>query len=107
MNKFEPGVRAEGTRNPNFFKDGSGHFDSYEHLSILDVTARQEALMNGDVYVIDKVSAKTVNLLYSAPNINIKEDIFWSIVEKTDGCPFMTRQGDGGIFPTELVSPPP
>ena len=73
LNKFEPGVRAEGTRNPNFFKDGSGHFDSYEHLSILDVTARQQALMNGDVYVIDKVSAKTVNLLSRAPNINIKE----------------------------------
>jgi len=41
LDKFEPGVRATGKRNPNYWKEGAAHFDEIELLSILDITARQ------------------------------------------------------------------
>ena len=73
LDTFEPGVRALSKRNPNFFKEGRAHFDEIELLSILDVTARQNAIMNGDADVIDNVDPKTVSLLSRAPNLNILE----------------------------------
>ena len=60
-------------RNPNFFKEGRAHFDEVELLSILDATARQNAIMNGDVDIIDNVPAKTVALLARVPILTILE----------------------------------
>ena len=73
IESFEPGVRAFGKRNPNYWKENSAHFDEFELISILDVTARQNAIMNGDVDDIDSVDPKTVSLLSRAPNLNILE----------------------------------
>jgi len=73
LDTFEPGVRAASKRNPNYFKEGAAHFDEIELLSIVDVTARQNAIMNGDVDVIDNVDPKTVALLGRAPNLEILE----------------------------------
>jgi len=73
LDKFEPGVRAQSKRNPNYFKEGAAHFDEIEMLSILDITARQNAVMNGDVDIIDNVDPKTVALLARAPNLSILE----------------------------------
>ncbi|NNJ67102.1 MAG: peptide ABC transporter substrate-binding protein, partial [Boseongicola sp.] len=55
VDAYEPGVRAKFSRNPNYWKEGRAHFDEYEVLSILDVTARQNAVMNGDVHYADSV----------------------------------------------------
>ncbi|MFT5511145.1 MAG: peptide/nickel transport system substrate-binding protein, partial [Hyphomicrobiaceae bacterium] len=52
---YEPGVRAQFKRHDNYWKEGRAHFDEVEMLSLLDITARQNAGMNGDVDVIDKV----------------------------------------------------
>jgi peptide/nickel transport system substrate-binding protein len=70
---FEPGVRTITTRNPNYWKEGRAHFDGVELLSIIDVTARQNALMNGDVDAIDRIDPKTVNLMARNPDITILE----------------------------------
>ena len=73
LQKFEPGVRAELTRNPNYFKDGAAFFDEVSILSIIDIAARQTALINGDVDVISRVDPKTVALLARNPNLKILE----------------------------------
>ena len=73
LDTFEPGVRALLKRNPNYFKEDRAHFDEIEMLSILDVTARQNAVMNGDADIIDNVDPKTVALLGRAPNLSILE----------------------------------
>ncbi len=73
LEKFEPGVRAEFTRAPNYWKENSAHFDSVEMLALLDGTARQNAILNGEVDSIDRVDPKTVNLLSRAPNLDILE----------------------------------
>jgi len=73
LKNFQPGVKAEYTRNPNYWKDGRAHVDEVQHLSIVDVTARQNALMNNEVDMIDRVDPKTVHLLKRVPTIDIME----------------------------------
>lgn len=73
IDKFEPGVRVTSKRNPNYWKEGRAHFDDIEILSVIDVTARQAAIMSGDVDHIDRVDPKTVDLLGLNPSLNILE----------------------------------
>ncbi|NAZ36547.1 ABC transporter substrate-binding protein [Rubellimicrobium sp. CFH 75288] len=68
---FEPGVRATFTRNDDYFKEGRPYFDGLELLSIVDAAARQNALISGQVDVIDAVDLPTVHLLERAPGIRI------------------------------------
>ncbi len=73
VQSFEPGVKTELTRNPNYWKEGRGHFDEVELISIVDPTARQNALMNGEIDAMDRVDLKTINLFKRNPNINIMD----------------------------------
>ncbi|NOX41004.1 MAG: ABC transporter substrate-binding protein [Alphaproteobacteria bacterium] len=73
LNKFDPGVRGEYTRYGDYWKPNAAYFDEILQLSIIDVTARQNALMNGDVDTIDRVDPKTVHLLKKVPTVNIVE----------------------------------
>jgi len=73
IENFEPGVRLQSTRNPNYFKSGRAHFDSIENLSLLDTAARQSAIMNGDIDVANRVDPKTVALLARVPSLSILE----------------------------------
>ncbi len=91
LESFEPGVRVLAKRNPNYFKAGRGHFDEVEMLSIIDVTARQNALMNGDVEAIDRVDPKTVALLARNPAIDILEvtgTLHYTFPMRLDVAPF-------------------
>jgi peptide/nickel transport system substrate-binding protein len=69
VDAYEPGVRATMKRNPNYWKDGRAHFDSVEMLTIVDPAARQNALITGEVDMIDRVDLNTVHLLKRAPGI--------------------------------------
>jgi len=73
VQSFEPGVKCVLKRNPNYWKEGRAHFDEVELLSIVDPTARQTALMNGDIDGMDRVDLKTINLFKMNPNVNILE----------------------------------
>jgi peptide/nickel transport system substrate-binding protein len=68
---FEPGVRAFVKKNPNYWKQGRGHFDEVETISIADFSARTNALQTGQVDAINKCDLKTVHLLKRSPNIQI------------------------------------
>jgi peptide/nickel transport system substrate-binding protein len=68
---WEPGVRASVTRNPNYWKGDKPYFDGIEILSILDAAARQNAIVTGEVDVIDRVDLQTVGLLQRAPGIRV------------------------------------
>ncbi len=73
LKNFEPGVRAESTHYADYWKENAGYIDELLQLSIVDTTARQNALMNGEVDVIDRVDPKTVHLLKRVPTVNIIE----------------------------------
>ncbi|MGB3178848.1 MAG: ABC transporter substrate-binding protein [Albidovulum sp.] len=71
LDAWEPGVTAKFTRNPNHWRTDRGFFDAIEVYSIHDVTARQNALITGEVDVIDQVDTNTVALLQRSPGIKI------------------------------------
>ena len=89
LDNFEPGVRVEMTRNPNYFKET--YFDEVTILSIIDITARQNALLSGQVDVIDRLDPKTVGLLARSPAVNILEStgyLHYTFPMRLDTAPF-------------------
>ena len=49
LTNWEPGVRTETRRNPNYFKEGKPYFDEVETLNVNDGSARTTALESGAV----------------------------------------------------------
>ena len=91
LDKYDAGVRASLSRNPNYWKSGRGHFDAVEYVALIDTTARQNAVMNDEVSVIDRVDPKTVHLLKRNPNVKIQEvtgTLHYTMPMRVDAAPF-------------------
>lgn len=91
IKSYDPGVRISAARNPNYFKPDRAHFDEIEMLTIIDATARQNAVMNGSVDVIDRVDPKTVDLLSQVPILRIVEQegkTHYTFPMRCDSAPF-------------------
>lgn len=73
LQEFNAGSRAFFKRNPNYWKSGRAHFDEVEVLAIPDTTARQNAMINGEVDAIDRVDPKTAHLLERVPSVKTIE----------------------------------
>ncbi|MEE1576006.1 MAG: ABC transporter substrate-binding protein, partial [Deltaproteobacteria bacterium] len=71
LKSFEPGVKGTFVKNKNYWRSDRGHFDEVEIMTILDTTARQNAVMNGEVDAINEVDPKIVNLMRRNPGIEI------------------------------------
>jgi peptide/nickel transport system substrate-binding protein len=71
ISQFDPGVRVTATRNPNHWKAGRGHLDGYEIITINDLTARINAIISGQVQLINRVDWKVVDLVERAPGVEI------------------------------------
>lgn len=68
----EPGVRHVYKKNPNYWDDSRGHFDSVEILPINDATARTAALQSGQVHAINRVDPKVAGFMDRDDNIHVK-----------------------------------
>lgn len=73
LQDFEPGVRASFERFPNYWKDGTAHFDTVELLLVQDVAARSNSLMTGEVHAMDECDLKTVHRLEAHPDVVVDE----------------------------------
>ncbi|MBB3064161.1 ABC transporter substrate-binding protein [Limibacillus halophilus] len=92
LKKFEPGIRADFERNPAYWQAGDrAHFDSCELLAIVDVTARQNALISGEVDAIDRIDLKTADRLAALSNVEVREvegKTHYTFPMRTDTAPF-------------------
>ena len=68
---YEPGVRAETTRNPNYFKEGRPYFDGVIITGISDDAARDNALKTGQVDATNRVSQRTASLLDKVAGVQV------------------------------------
>ncbi|SIQ58091.1 peptide/nickel transport system substrate-binding protein [Rhizobium sp. RU35A] len=66
---FEPGVRSIGKRNPNYFKAGGAHLDSFEFFGIPDDSARVNALLSGDIQLAAAINPRSMRLIDSQPGV--------------------------------------
>jgi peptide/nickel transport system substrate-binding protein len=57
--EFKPGVRSIGVRNENYWKPGKPYLDEIESFSIPDESARVNALLSGDVQLINPVNPRS------------------------------------------------
>ncbi len=88
---FEPGVRAFGVKNPNYFKSDRGWFDEVEFLGISDVNARTNALKTGQIDLMNRCELKTVHLLKRMPGIQVlRQDGYkhYTFAMRTDTAPY-------------------
>ena len=88
---FEPGVRADLKRAPNYFKADNANFDTVEILSIIDVAARTNALTTGELDTMDRADLKTVHLLQRNQEIRLQEGtgtLHYTVPMRTDTAPF-------------------
>ena len=68
---FEAGVRIVGKRNEDFHRPNSAWFDKVLLLAITDSTARMNALMSGQVDMIERVMPKFAKTLQKKSNIDL------------------------------------
>lgn len=71
IESFQPGISAKMKRNPAYHKPGQPYFDAVEFVNIIDVAARTNALITGEIdYMVD-VDLKTMTLLDRNPTTEI------------------------------------
>ena len=91
IENHEPGVRTKLKRYANLWKSDRAHFDEAEMLSIIDVTARTNALTTGEIDAMDRVDLKTAHLLKRNQDIRIEEvsgTQHYTFAMHTDTAPF-------------------
>ncbi len=71
MEEFKPGVSARTRRNPNYWKEGRGHFDGIDTTYVTDPTARFNGLRTGSFDLIMDPDPKTLNLVERMPGVNV------------------------------------
>ncbi len=57
--EFKPGVRSVSVRNENYWKPGKPYLDEIEYFAIPDEAARVNALLSGDVQLINGVNPRS------------------------------------------------
>ena len=71
LDQFQPGVRVSGRRNPNNWKKNTGWFDSFEITVISDTSARMNALISGQMDLMNRCDPRTISLLTKNKDIEI------------------------------------
>jgi len=67
----QPGISVRMKRNPAYHKPGQPYFDAIEFVNIIDVAARTNALLTGEIdYMVD-VDIKTLKMLEQNTDIEI------------------------------------
>ena len=59
VKEFKPGVRSVGARNANYWKPGLPYLDEIEFIGIADESSRINALLSGDVHIVNEVNPRS------------------------------------------------
>jgi peptide/nickel transport system substrate-binding protein len=70
---FEPGVKSIFSKNPNYFKAGGAHVDSFEFFAITDDNARVNALLSGDIQLAASIKPRSMRLVESQPGFVLSQ----------------------------------
>jgi peptide/nickel transport system substrate-binding protein len=63
LERFEPGVRCITRKAGNYWKPNAGHVEAIELLVINDDMARTNALISGQVDIVNRIDGRTADLL--------------------------------------------
>jgi peptide/nickel transport system substrate-binding protein len=93
LKEFAPGVRTVGVRNEKYWKTGMPHLDEVELIGIGDESARVNALLSGDVQLINAVSPRSTARIKGTPGFSVLET-------KTGQYTDLIMRDEGGITGT-------
>jgi peptide/nickel transport system substrate-binding protein len=71
--EFNPGVRTVGVRNPNYWKPGKPYLDEIELVGIADESSRVNALLSGDVQLINAVDPRSIRRVVASSEHAVQE----------------------------------
>ncbi|MGI9462858.1 MAG: ABC transporter substrate-binding protein, partial [Aestuariivirgaceae bacterium] len=71
LEKFDPGVNTQVSRNSNYWKEGRAFFDSIENVFVADATARTNGVRTGSIHSMSNLDLKTVHLLQKDPGVQV------------------------------------
>lgn len=96
LEEFQPGVRAVFKRKPgNYWKPNRGNFERVELRYITDSAARTQALVTGQVDIINRADPKTAKLLSANKNLKLARTSGmgnrFCFVAHTDKDPYTNR----------------
>lgn len=94
--EWQPGVRVVAKRKPgSYWKPSRGNFDMVELRYINEAAARTQALVTGQVDIINRLDPKTVSLLSKIKNLRISRTAGsgdrYCFVAHTDIAPYNNR----------------
>lgn len=90
LKEFTPGVRTIGVRNENYWKPGKPYLDEIELVGIPDETARVNALLSGDVQLVNALDPRSTRRVESSPRHAVMEtpsSLYTSLVIRQDVKP--------------------
>ena len=67
VKEFKPGVHSVGVRNTNYWKPGLPYLDEIEFIAIADEPSRVNALLSGDVQIINEVNPRSTTRISGSP----------------------------------------
>lgn len=91
VKEFRPGIRTVGARSPSYFKEGRPYVDEIELFAISDSAARLNALLAGDVQIIQDLPPALVADVKSRPGFEVfatNSPQFVQLAMLTDQPPF-------------------
>ncbi|ALP68251.1 MULTISPECIES: ABC transporter substrate-binding protein [Paraburkholderia] len=93
LKEFAPGVRTVGVRNEKYWKPGMPHLDEVELIGLGEESARVNALLSGDVQLINAVSPRSTARIKGTPGFSVLET-------KTGQYTDLIMRDEGGITGT-------
>ncbi len=71
--EFRPGMRSVSGRNDNYWKPGKPYLDKIEYFAIPDEAARVNALLSGDVHLINAINPRSAPVVSAASGYTLFE----------------------------------
>lgn len=88
--QFKPGIRTLVRRNPNFWKPGKPYLEEIELIGIPDEVSRVNALLSGDVQLINAVNPRSTRRILSSPAhgiVEAKSGLYTNLIIRQDRLP--------------------
>jgi peptide/nickel transport system substrate-binding protein len=90
LRQFAPGVRTVVSRNPNFWKPGRPYLDEIELIGIPDEVSRVNALLSGDVQLINAVNPRSTRRVAATGRhglLQTRSGLYTDLIMRQDQLP--------------------
>ena len=90
LDDFRPGVRTVALKNPNYFIEGRPRLERVELFAIPDDVSRVNALLSGDVHLVNAIDPRSAMRVEDAPGFGVlatPSSLYTDLVMRQDSQP--------------------